>query len=88
MKDELPTRRDTADAMTAPPLRAAEEPSDATASSASSASMLAALGTRSLGLSRNVFPAVTASGHIHRPTIAGKLNGHTPAATPSGWRRE
>lgn len=31
-----------------------------------------------------VFPAIKASGNIQRGTMAGKLNGHIPAVTPSG----
>ncbi|MNC59704.1 hypothetical protein D3C75_1095320 [compost metagenome] len=32
-------------------------------------------------------PVTSASGIIHSGTITGKLNGVTPAQTPSGWRR-
>jgi len=42
------------------------------------------LGTLSLGLITYVFPHVIAIGNIQRGIIAGKLNGHTPAQTPSG----
>ena len=36
----------------------------------------------------NAFPHASASGNIHIGTIAGKLNGVMPTATPSGWRSE
>ncbi len=39
-----------------------------------------------LGLSTKVLPAAMATGNIHIGTITGKLNGVTPATTPSGWR--
>lgn len=40
------------------------------------------------GLRTNVFPHAIATGNIHIGTIAGKLNGVIPAATPSGCRIE
>ena len=45
-------------------------------------------GSFSDGLRTNVFPQAIAGAHIHMGTIAGKLNGVIPAATPSGWRIE
>ena len=45
-------------------------------------------GSRSLGLSTNVFPHAIATGNIHIGTMAGKLNGVMPATTPSGSRNE
>ncbi len=54
----------------------------------SSAIFTAAEGSRSLGLSTNVFPHAIATGNIHIGTIAGKLNGVIPATTPSGSRKE
>ena len=36
----------------------------------------------------NVLPHASASGNIHIGTIAGKLNGVMPTATPTGWRSE
>ena len=35
-----------------------------------------------------MFPQAIAGAHIHMGTIAGKLNGVIPAATPRGWRIE
>lgn len=55
---------------------------------ASSASLLEAEGSFSLGLRMKVLPQATASGNIHIGTIAGKLNGVMPATTPIGWRIE
>ena len=49
---------------------------------------MAADGSRSLGLSTNVFPVAMAIGCIHIGTMAGKLNGVIPAHTPSGCRKE
>ncbi len=45
-------------------------------------------GSRSEGLSTNVFPHAMALGIIHSGTMAGKLNGVIPATTPSGRRTE
>src|SRR6266478_5029013 len=42
----------------------------------------------SLGFRMKVFPQANAIGNIHIGTIAGKLNGVTPATTPSGCRNE
>mmetsp|Transcript_28350 Transcript_28350/g.92588 ORF Transcript_28350/g.92588 Transcript_28350/m.92588 type:complete len:315 (-) Transcript_28350:127-1071(-) len=58
------------------------------ASSAISASIIAAPGSRSDGFSTCVFPHVTAIGNIHNGIIAGKLNGQMPAVTPSGCLME
>ncbi len=44
-------------------------------------------GTRSLGLTMNVFPQAIACGRNHIGTIAGKLKGVIAANTPSGWRK-
>jgi len=63
-------------------------PSGKPASRAISASSMDVSGTRSDGLSKKVFPVVTASGNIQRGIIAGKLNGAMPAQTPSGTRYE
>ena len=41
-------------------------------------------GSFSDGFRTNVFPQAIAGAHIHMGTIAGKLNGVIPAATPSG----
>jgi hypothetical protein len=41
-------------------------------------------GTTSDGLRMNALPATRAWGSIHSGTITGKLNGVTPAQTPSG----
>mmetsp|Transcript_29977 Transcript_29977/g.73012 ORF Transcript_29977/g.73012 Transcript_29977/m.73012 type:complete len:355 (-) Transcript_29977:102-1166(-) len=54
------------------------------ASAASLATITAAPGSFSLGFSTNVLPHTAASGAIHIGIIAGKLNGATPAHTPSG----
>jgi hypothetical protein len=35
-----------------------------------------------------VLPHARATGNIQRGTMAGKLNGVMPQATPSGWRSE
>ena len=35
-------------------------------------------------LHSNVFPHAMATGYIHNGTMAGKLNGVIPAATPTG----
>ena len=45
-------------------------------------------GSRSEGLSTNVFPVAIAIGCIHIGTMIGKLNGVIPAHTPSGCRNE
>ncbi len=33
-------------------------------------------------------PQAIDTGHIHRGTITGKLNGVMPTVTPTGWRIE
>ncbi len=43
--------------------------------------MIDAPGSFSEGFSTKVLPAAMATGHIHRGTIAGKLNGQMPATT-------
>ena len=43
-------------------------------------------GSRSLGLRMKLLPQAIATGNIHIGTMHGKLNGVTPATTPSGWR--
>src|ERR1700722_13882940 len=57
------------------------------ASMNSSASRIDADGVRSEGLSMNVLPHAAAITNIQHGTTIGKLNGVTPAATPSGCRR-
>jgi hypothetical protein len=41
----------------------------------SSAIIMAAPGSRSLGLSTSVFPVAAANGIVHKGIMAGKLNG-------------
>ncbi len=43
-------------------------------------------GSRSEGLRMKVLPQASATGNIHIGTMAGKLNGVMPTATPIGWR--
>mmetsp|Transcript_597 Transcript_597/g.2120 ORF Transcript_597/g.2120 Transcript_597/m.2120 type:complete len:277 (+) Transcript_597:1909-2739(+) len=62
-------------------------PGGSPASLASSASFNAAPGTLSDGLIIMVLPAAHAIGNIHSGIMAGKLNAHTPATTPRGWRK-
>ena len=50
----------------------------------SSASRIEADGVRSEGLRMNVLPHAAAITNIQHGTTIGKLNGVTPAATPSG----
>ena len=45
-------------------------------------------GSRSEGLRTKLLPDAMAMGNIHIGTITGKLNGVTPATTPSGCRSE
>src|SRR3990172_9199532 len=61
-------------------------PSGRPASFHRSASRSEAPGSFSEGLRTNVLPHAIAFAHIHSGTIAGKLKGVMPAATPSGWR--
>src|SRR5690242_11962101 len=63
-------------------------PSGSPASLRSSAMRTDAEGTFSEGLRMNVLPQASAIGNIHSGTITGKLNGVTPAHTPTGWRIE
>lgn len=70
------------------PCRTLNTPSGRPASAHSSASRTDAEGSFSDGLSTKVFPHAIATGNIHIGTIAGKLNGVIPAATPSGCRIE
>ena len=63
-------------------------PSGSPASASHSAIISDADGSFSLGLRMNALPHASASGNIHIGTIAGKLNGVMPTATPSGWRSE
>ena len=61
-------------------------PSGRPALARSSALSREADGSFSDGLSTKVLPQAMAMGNIHMGTMAGKLNGVIPAATPSGWR--
>ncbi len=70
------------------PCSTLKTPSGSPASRHSSARIKEADGSRSLGLSTNVFPHAMATGNIHIGTIAGKLNGVIPTQTPSGSRNE
>src|SRR4051812_43503915 len=63
-------------------------PSGSPASLSSSPISTAGEGSFSDGLSTNVLPQASATGNIHRGTIAGKLNGVIPAHTPTGWSSE
>src|SRR5215218_1557196 len=63
-------------------------PAGRPASASHSAISSDADGSFSLGLRMNALPHGSASGNIHIGTIAGKLNGVMPTATPSGWRSE
>jgi hypothetical protein len=63
-------------------------PSGKPASAHSSAIFTDADGSFSDGFSTNVLPQAIAMGNIHIGTMAGKLNGVMPAATPSGCRIE
>src|SRR3954463_8230826 len=74
--------------LTLSPWTTLNTPGGRPASANSCAQNIAADGSRSLGLSTNVFPHAIAIGYIHIGTIAGKLNGVMPATTPSGWRIE
>src|SRR6266496_990593 len=62
-------------------------PSGRPASCHSSATRTDADGSRSEGLSTNVFPQAIATGCIQHGTITGKLNGVIPATTPNGCRK-
>ena len=45
-----------------------------------------ALGSSGLGFKTKLLPQASATGNIQHGTMHGKLNGVTPATTPSGWR--
>ncbi len=70
------------------PCTTLKAPSGRPASASQPASSSEADGSFSLGLRMNALPHASASGNIHIGTIAGKLNGVIPTATPSGWRSE
>ncbi len=59
-------------------------PAGSPASAKSSARRIAESGTRSEGLRMKALPPTSACGSIHIGTMRGKLNGTTPATTPSG----
>ncbi len=61
-------------------------PSGRPAALKSSAMRTEAEGTFSDGLRTKVLPQAIATGNIHSGTITGKLNGVTPAQTPTGCR--
>src|SRR5687768_10380409 len=63
-------------------------PSGKPAFLSSSAQKTAGEGSFSDGFRTKVFPHAIAIGYIHIGTMAGKLNGVMPAATPSGCRIE
>ena len=65
-----------------------KQPAGRPASSMSSTNMWPAPGTRSDGFKIKVFPHMRDTGYIQRGIMAGKLNGATPAVTPSGSRYE
>src|SRR5574343_619169 len=67
------------------PLTTFSTPGGKPASSANWAMYKALDGSRSDGLSTKVLPQATAMGHIHKGTMAGKLNGVMPAVTPRAW---
>ena len=73
---------------TASPCTTLNTPSGRPASASSSASSTDAEGSFSDGLSTNALPQAIASGNIHIGTMAGKLKGVMPTATPSGCRIE
>ena len=70
------------------PLTTFSTPGGRPASSASSAMRRVLVGSRSEGFRMKVLPQATAMGHIHKGTMAGKLNGVMPAATPSAWNSD
>ena len=78
----------SASTATLSPCTTLNTPSGSPASAYSSAIRLDTLGSRSDGLSTNVFPVAIAIGCIHIGTMIGKLNGVIPAHTPSGCRNE
>ena len=84
----MPGCASTASTASRSPCTTLKTPAGRPASASSSASRTEADGSRSEGFRRNVFPQASAIGNIHIGTMAGKLNGVIPAATPSGWRME
>ncbi len=68
------------------PWRTLKTPSGKPASANNSADSIDADGSFSDGFNTKVLPQAMAIGYIHMGTIAGKLNGVIPAATPNGWR--
>src|SRR3954451_11926263 len=70
------------------PCTTLKTPSGSPACCHSSASLIEAEGSRSLGLRTKVLPHAIATGNIHMGTMAGKLNGVIPATTPSGSRND
>ena len=78
----------SASTATLSPWMTLKTPSGRPASFSNSAVRIDADGSFSEGLRMKVFPQAIAGAHIHMGTIAGKLNGVIPAATPSGWRIE
>ena len=72
--------------MSLPPCTTLNTPSGSPAAASSSASLTEADGSRSDGLSTNALPHAIAGTNIQIGTMAGKLNGVMPAATPSGAR--
>ena len=86
--DAMPGWRRIASTASRSPCTTLNAPSGSPASASQPAISSDADGSFSLGLRMNEFPHASASGNIHIGTIAGKLNGVMPAATPSGWRSE
>ena len=84
----MPGWRSSASTVSRSPWSTLNAPSGKPASASHSAISSAADGSFSLGLRMNALPQASASGNIHIGTIAGKLNGVIPTATPSGWRSE
>ena len=78
----------TASTATLSPMTTLNTPSGTPASFRSSAVQSEADGSFSDGFRTKVLPVASAGAHIHMGTIAGKLNGVMPAATPSGCRIE
>src|ERR1041385_7170552 len=78
----------SASTATLSPWTTLKTPSGRPASLSSSAVSSEAEGSFSDGFSTKQLPQASAGAHIHMGTIAGKLNGVMPAATPTGWRIE
>ena len=70
------------------PFTTLKTPSGRPASWSSSANFIGHEGSFSDGFKIKLLPHAIASGNIHIGTIAGKLNGVMPAATPKGCRIE